>query len=57
MFDQKNLNFENLILVIFLLMGRKAKKCPKNCLKHLLILKPVHYSAFFSRESSMSFCP
>jgi len=37
-------------------MGRQPKKCPKKCTKHLFSLKPVHYSAFFSRESQFSYC-
>lgn len=38
-------------------MGRKAKRCPKKCVKHSFLLKPVHYSANFSRELQASFCP
>lgn len=38
-------------------MGKQTKKCPKKCEKHRFILKPVHYSAVFSRELEASYCP
>ena len=38
-------------------MGRKPTKCPKKCSHHLFSLKPVRYSAYFSREVQVSFCP
>lgn len=38
-------------------MGKRIKKCPEKCLKHAFLLKPVHYSALFSRELSACFCP
>ena len=38
-------------------MGRKATKCRKTCKNHLFSLKPLHYSAYFSKEVVVSFCP
>ena len=38
-------------------MGRKPTKCGKKCEQHLFSLKPVRYSAYFSREVQVSFCP
>ena len=42
---------------IIFIMGKRTKKCPKMCEKHRFILKPVHYSAVFSRELEASYCP
>ena len=42
---------------IIFIMGKRTKRCPKNCEKHRFILKPVHYSAVFSRELEASYCP
>jgi hypothetical protein len=42
---------------LYFIMGKKSKRCPKKCLTHSFLLKPVHYSANFSRELSASFCP
>lgn len=57
-FDFPSSQFEFLKILIdyFFIMGRQAKKCPKKCTRHLFSLKPVHYSAFFSRESQFSYC-
>lgn len=38
-------------------MGKKPAKCPKKCMNHLFVLKPVHSSAFLSREVQVSYCP
>ena len=38
-------------------MGRKPTKCPKKCPKHLISLKAIYHSAYFSREVHVSFCP
>lgn len=38
-------------------MGRKPTKCPKKCSHHIFSLKPMKYSAYFTREVEVCFCP
>ena len=49
-------NFVFYVNALYFIMGKRTKRCPKKCEKHKFILKPIHYTAVFSRELEADYC-